>query len=80
MTLKLTTDYQDYAPGTYADFLYSGFNPGDTITFSVTALDPGPLWDLASPISPWTVIDGGTGDLDGSANGAVTTSFYINPD
>src|SRR5262249_19521259 len=36
--------------------------------------------DLTGTGTPWTIIDGGPGDLDGVANGVIQTSWYVNHD
>src|SRR5262249_46371822 len=37
-------------------------------------------YDLTGTGTPWTVTDGGVGDLDGVRNGAIQTSWYVNSD
>jgi hypothetical protein len=90
-SLAITTDQADYSPGSTATFTASNVAVGDAVQFSVAHLDPGPdgsvgtaddrlTHDLTGTTQPWTVTDGGTGDLDGLANGVITTSWYVNAD
>ncbi|KFC75903.1 Mo-co oxidoreductase dimerization domain protein [Bosea sp. LC85] len=87
-----TTDYNDYAPGATATITAGGFAVGATIAVEVDHVsDPGPdgLYGTADDAvetlggdghEPWYVTDGGSGDLDGIANGTIVTSWYVNPD
>jgi hypothetical protein len=91
-TTYVLTDQQDYAPGATALITAGGFSAGSTIEFRVqhvadagadgifgTADDT--VADLlGSGHDPWTVVDGGAGDLDGLANGSIVTTWYVNPD
>src|SRR4051794_24385535 len=83
--LTVSTDYHDYAPGSTATFTAANVALGGTVQFSVAHVDPGPdgivgtaddglLHDLTGTANPWSVTDGGLGDLDGIANGQVVTS------
>src|SRR3954453_12188559 len=87
--LAVTTNANDYAPGSTATFTATNVALGDTVTFSVAHLDPGPdgfvgtaddglLHDLIGTTGPWSVTDGGLGDLDGIANGVIVTSWDVN--
>ncbi|NBY02936.1 MAG: tandem-95 repeat protein, partial [Planctomycetes bacterium] len=90
----VSTDLLDYAPGSTALINASNFMPGSDVTFQVQHLlagadgvfgtsDDSPdtlLNSSGSGHEPWTVKDGGAADLDGLANGAITTSWYVNPD
>jgi uncharacterized repeat protein (TIGR01451 family) len=89
--LTVTTDYTDYAPGTTAVFTASNVAIGGMVTFDVDhIIDVGADGvagtaddTLANDISgtdPWTITDGGEGDLDGVANGQIVTSWYVNQD
>ncbi|WP_416310507.1 DUF5801 repeats-in-toxin domain-containing protein [Pseudomonas sp. W03] len=90
--VSVSTDQQDYAPGSTATITASGFAAGSTITFQVQHVtDAGPdgIWGTPDDVieitsgaghDPWSVTDGGPGDLDGEVNGSVTTSWYVNPD
>ncbi|WP_371229178.1 DUF5801 repeats-in-toxin domain-containing protein [Pseudomonas sp. QE6] len=90
--VSVSTDQQDYAPGSTATITASGFAAGSTVTFQVQHVtDAGPdgIWGTPDDVieitsgaghDPWSVTDGGPGDLDGEVNGSVTTSWYVNPD
>ena len=89
---SVSTHLEDYAPGSTAIVTATGFSTGSTITFEVDhVLDAGTdgvygtsddtLAELGgSGHLPWSVTDGGAGDLDGLANGTIVTSWYVNPD
>ncbi|WP_242015370.1 DUF5801 repeats-in-toxin domain-containing protein [Pseudomonas nitroreducens] len=89
---SVTTDQNDYAPGSTAIITASGFTAGSTVKIEVDhATNPGAdgVWGTADDVlntsagaghEPWYVTDGGAGDLDGQANGSVTTSWYVDPD
>ena len=91
-TLFVTTDQNDYAPGSTAIITASGFAAGSTVKIEVDhATSPGAdgVWGTADDVlntsagaghDPWYVTDGGAGDLDGQANGSITTSWYVDPD
>lgn len=91
-TPTVTTDQEDYAPGSTATLTASGFAAGSTLQFEVQhATDAGAdgVWgtpddvldtDTGAGHEPWSVTDGSAGDLDGQANGSVTTSWHVNPD
>ena len=88
----VTTDLKDYAPGSTAMITASGFAAGSTVTLEVDhAIGAGAdgVWGTSDDVldtntgeghEPWSVTDGGAGDLDGQVNGSVTTSWYVNPD
>src|SRR4051812_3519937 len=87
----VTTDAFDYAPGTIATFTAMHLVLGGTVQFSVAHIDPGPdgivgnaddklTHDLSGTTAPWSVTDGGLGDLDGNANGVVVTSWNVGAD
>lgn len=89
--LTVTTDYSDYAPGQTAVLTANNVALGSAVEFSVTHVLPGAdgilgtaddelSHDLSGTTSPWTIIDGGVGDLDGIANGQIVTSWYVNID
>jgi hypothetical protein len=89
---SVTTDKDDYAPGETATITASGFDAGATVTFEVDHVDgPGDdgVYGTADDETvdlggdghdPWTVTDGGEGDLDGVANGTIVTEWHVNPD
>ncbi|WP_460054637.1 DUF5801 repeats-in-toxin domain-containing protein [Pseudomonas sp. S2_D06] len=88
----VTTNLNDYAPGSTAIITASGFAAGSTVTLEVDhAIGAGAdgVWGTSDDVldtntgaghEPWSVTDGGAGDLDGQVNGSVTTSWYVNPD
>ncbi|EJM47768.1 DUF5801 repeats-in-toxin domain-containing protein, partial [Pseudomonas sp. GM48] len=88
----VTTNLKDYAPGSTAIITASGFAAGSTVTLEVDhAIGAGAdgVWGTSDDVldtntgaghEPWSVTDGGAGDLDGQVNGSVTTSWYVNPD
>ncbi|WP_144171496.1 DUF5801 repeats-in-toxin domain-containing protein [Pseudomonas sp. Kh13] len=88
----VTTDQSDYSPGSTATFTASGFAAGSTVAFEVdhaTGAGADNVWGTPDDVlatesgeghTPWYVTDGGPGDLDGQANGSITTSWYVNPD
>ncbi len=76
-TPTVSTDLLDYAPGSTAIITASGFAPGTTVMFEV---DHTSGEDSGAGHTPWYVIDGGAGDLDGVANGVIRTTWYVNPD
>ncbi|MCG8910373.1 DUF5801 repeats-in-toxin domain-containing protein [Pseudomonas sp. DP-17] len=89
---SVTTDQNDYAPGSTAIITASGFTAGSTVKIEVDhATSPGAdgVWGTPDDVlntsagaghDPWYVTDGGAGDLDGLVNGSVTTSWYVDPD
>src|SRR5262245_18491334 len=89
--MTVATDLPDYAPGSTAQITTTNVGAGDTVTFTVAHLDPGAdgifgtaddvlVYDLSGTGTPWTVTDGGLGDLDGLVNGVIQTSWYVNQD
>ncbi|MEE9102040.1 DUF5801 repeats-in-toxin domain-containing protein [Pseudomonas nitroreducens] len=88
----VTTDQQDYAPGSTATITADGFAAGSTVIFQVqhaTGSGSDGIWGTSDDMlagasgaghDAWSVTDGGTGDLDGKINGSITTSWYVNPD
>ncbi|TIT44039.1 MAG: hypothetical protein E5W76_04160 [Mesorhizobium sp.] len=64
---------------------------GGSLTFSVAHVSAGAdgvlgtaddvlTYDLTGTGTPWVVTDGGAGDLDGTVNGKIQTSWYVNSD
>src|SRR5262249_54472929 len=60
------TDKPDYAPGSTAVIQGSGFQVGEAVHLEVLRADG---VAQGGPDNPWTVTDGGAGDLDGVADG-----------
>ncbi|MGL5940608.1 MAG: DUF4347 domain-containing protein, partial [Waterburya sp.] len=75
---SVTTDKQDYAPGSTAKISGDNFLPGETIELQVVHNDDVP--NTGGGHDPWQVTDGGDGDLDGKVNGSFQTTWYVNPD
>src|SRR5262249_52763985 len=87
-TLTVTTDQGDYAPGSTATFTatnipvtFTATNVavGGTVEFVVTDTNTSD-GTVSGTGQPWTVTDGGTGDLDGTVNGIVQTTWQVNQD
>src|SRR5262245_39941278 len=89
--LTVTTNQQDYAPGSTAAITTTNLTAGGTVSFKVAHIDPGAdgiygtaddvlVDELSGTGTPWTITDGGFGDLDGLVNGAILTSWYVNSD
>jgi len=90
--LIVTSDLNDYAPGSTAIITASGLDDGATVTFEVDHVadaGEGGILGTADDTTielggdghdSWTVTDGGDGDLDGEVNGVIVTSWYVNPD
>ncbi len=88
----VSTDTQDYVPGSWAEITATGFDPGSTVSFQVQhAGDPGAdgIWGTLDDVivdldgsghETWDITDGSELDLDGAVNGTVVTSWYVNPD
>ncbi|MEH2568857.1 beta strand repeat-containing protein [Bradyrhizobium sp. AZCC 2289] len=74
--ISVTTDLPDYAPGSTAAFTAS-VGVGDTVTFNVTDVAG---TAVSGTNAPWTITDGGVGDLDGVANGVIQTSWTVGQD
>ncbi|MFL5340441.1 MAG: beta strand repeat-containing protein, partial [Gemmataceae bacterium] len=72
----ILTNQLDYAPGSTAIITGSGFQPGESVHLEVLRSD-GTV--EGTPDNPWTITDGGQGDLDGVANGQFTTTWYVDP-
>jgi len=77
----VVTDQPDYSPGEQVLITASGFQPGDTISFAIAddPSDPGDDGD-ADVYAPFSVTDGGIGDLDGEVNGTVVASWQVPSD
>ncbi|TPM21565.1 SdrD B-like domain-containing protein, partial [Mesorhizobium sp. B2-3-5] len=81
----------DYVPGETVGITTTDIADGGTFTFQVAHIAAGAdgilgtaddvlAYDLTGTGTPWTVTDGGVGDLDGIVNGSVKTSWYVNAD
>jgi Ca2+-binding RTX toxin-like protein len=71
----VVTDRPDYALGQSAMITASGFAAGEAVRFQVLHTDGTP--NTSADNAPWTVTDGGAGDLDGVANGTIQTSWGV---
>ena len=80
-SMTVTTDKADYAPGSTATFTVAGVNSGSSVAFQIADLasDPG-INGIADVYAPFSVTDGGTGDADGLANGAVVAQWQVPAD
>ena len=80
-SMTVTTDKADYAPGSTATFTVAGVNSGSSVAFQIADLasDPG-INGIADVYAPFSVTDGGTGDTDGLANGAVVAQWQVPAD
>ncbi|WGR92980.1 hypothetical protein MTX26_24065 [Bradyrhizobium sp. ISRA443] len=74
--LSVATDLSDYAPGSTAS-VTATVGVGDTVTFNVSDVAGAAV---SGTNQPWTVTDGGPGDLDGTANGVIQTSWAVGLD
>jgi uncharacterized repeat protein (TIGR01451 family) len=75
-SFSVSTDLPDYAPGSTATFT-ANVGVGDTVTFNVTDVAG---TAVSGTNQPWTITDGGFGDLDGVANGVITTTWAVGLD
>src|SRR5438105_4484911 len=69
----LTTNKQAYAPTDLAILTADGFQPGETVNFTVVRSN-------GTTAVNFSIADGGPGDQDGSANGMVVANWQIPPD
>lgn len=74
----VTTDKNDYPPGSTAKVSGSNFQPGETIELQILHTDGIP--NTGGGHDPWQVTDGSKEDLDGKADGKFETTWYVNPD
>jgi hypothetical protein len=74
LSITLGTDQLDYAPGATAYITAAELDLGETVEFQITSDTPGPGQD------PWQVTDGSADDLDQALNGAILTSWLVDPD
>ncbi|TXE03421.1 MBG domain-containing protein, partial [Algoriphagus aquimarinus] len=68
-TATVTTDKNDYSPGSTAIITGLGFQPGEEVDLHVYHADGDPLGSDPGYHEPWTVI--------ADANGEFTTSWYV---
>src|SRR5207247_3131504 len=75
---KVSTDYDDYPPGTPVGITGNGFLPGETVQLQVLHIgNDGGDNETSGVHAPWSVTDGGEGDLDGKLDGNVETVWNI---
>jgi hypothetical protein len=74
---SVATDQNDYAPGSTAVINAGGFQPGETVQFQVLHTDGSS--NAGADHAPWQVTDGSSADQDGTVNGNVQTSWYVDP-
>ena len=80
-SMTVTTDKADYAPGSTATFTVAGVNSGSSVAFQIADLASNPgINGIADVYAPFSVTDGGTGDADGLANGAVVAQWQVPAD
>src|SRR5207237_1035559 len=72
LTTWVLVNPNDYVPGQDAQIYSGGFRPGETVDFAVSNLTNG-----NSYTPPWSVTDGGQGDLDGVADGHIHTTWNV---
>ncbi|UCI06125.1 beta strand repeat-containing protein [Mesorhizobium sp. B1-1-8] len=91
LAISLDQADADYAPGETVGITTTNVSDGSTFTFQVAHLSAGAdgflgtaddvlAYDLTGTGTPWTVTDGGAGDLDGVVNGTIQTSWYVDSD
>ena len=76
--VAVTTDLLDYAPGSTAVIVGTGFDTGETVELHVLHNDGTP--NTGGGHEPWQVTDGSLSDLDGLLDGNIETTWYVNPD
>ena len=79
--MRVSTDKADYAPGETVKITASGFAKDSTIQFEIKddPNDPGDDGE-ADVYKPFSITDGGAGDLDGIANGQVLAAWGVPTD
>jgi hypothetical protein len=77
----VTTDKSDYMPGETVTITAKDFALGSVLEFQIAdwATDPGDDGD-ADLYAPFSVMDGGAGDLDGLVNGQVVVNWRVPTD
>ena len=80
LSLSVGTDKPDYIAGETACISASGLTAGEEVQFQVAHDAATPELTGAAGHDSWAVQDGATGDLDGAANGAIVTRWFVHPD
>ncbi|MCO6455289.1 MAG: VWA domain-containing protein, partial [Pirellulaceae bacterium] len=75
---NVATDKRDYSARETARITAAGFQVGETVQFQVLHTDGTP--NTGNGHEPWLVEDGGPQDGDGSRDGNVSTTWYVDPD
>ena len=78
---NITTNKQDYAPGETVEITLVDVTIGAIYTFHIAdqSADPGDD-GIANDHGTFTAVDGGAGDLDGLADGKITTTWTVPTD
>src|SRR5439155_2135546 len=71
LSAAIWTNRPDYLPGQIATVTGSGFRVGETVDVHVVNLTSGAQY------APWSVTDGGAGDLDGKADQTIQTAWTV---
>ena len=71
LSAAIWTNRPDYLPGQIATITGSGFRVGETVDVHVVNLTSGAQY------APWSVTDGGAGDLDGKADQTIQTAWTV---
>ncbi|MFK4539623.1 VCBS repeat-containing protein [Bradyrhizobium ottawaense] len=80
-SLSVMTDSADYAPGSTATFTAAGVPSGALVTFNIVDLLSSPGANgVADLYTPFTIKDGGIGDMDGLGNGTVVAQWQVPAD
>src|SRR5205823_5651357 len=72
LTTWVMTNPTDYPPGQTAHIFAGGFQPGEAVRFQVSNQTNGNVYTPS-----WAVTDGGPDDLDGVADGHITTGWTV---
>lgn len=75
---QVQTDKLDYQPMETAIITATGFSIGEPVEFHVLHIDGTP--NTGRGHEPWQVIDGSADDVDGTADGNLTTNWYVHED
>src|SRR5262245_36102645 len=75
---SLETDKPDYVPSETAIISGSNFQLGETVQLQVLHTDGTP--NTGGGHAPFSVVDGGAGDLDGQVDGNFQTTWFVDPD
>ena len=77
-SFSVVADAAYYPPGSTATFTATGLRSGASVTFQIADLPSAPGANgIADVYTPFTIKDGGAGDLDGLANGTVVAQWQV---